>query len=121
VRTRDRLPQTAESHKPPYPARAPAHLWEGFGAPTRKRPGHATFSLRTTHSIITTTSEEGAECTKALGIWGALGGIGATTAWLIGGPIVDGLGWDWIFSINIPSASPRSRARRYSCQRAGAQ
>src|SRR5262249_8374188 len=29
-------------------------------------------------------------------------GIGATTAWLIGGPIVDGLGWEWIFFINIP-------------------
>jgi EmrB/QacA subfamily drug resistance transporter len=53
-------------------------------------------------SIITSTFEEGAERNKALGIWGALGGIGATTAWLIGGPIVDGLGWEWIFFINIP-------------------
>ena len=53
-------------------------------------------------SIITTTFQEGAERNKALGIWGALGGIGATTAWLIGGPIVDGLGWEWIFFINIP-------------------
>src|SRR5262249_62124253 len=53
-------------------------------------------------SIITTTFEEGPERNKALGIWGALGGIGATTAWLIGGPIVDGLGWAWIFFINIP-------------------
>jgi EmrB/QacA subfamily drug resistance transporter len=53
-------------------------------------------------SIITTTFEEGAERNKALGIWGALGGVGATTAWLIGGPIVDGLGWEWIFFINIP-------------------
>src|SRR5262249_62200841 len=53
-------------------------------------------------SIITTTFEEGAERNKALGIWGALGGIGATTAWLIGGPIVDGLGWEGIFFIQIP-------------------
>ncbi len=53
-------------------------------------------------SIIMTTFEEGTERNKALGIWGALGGIGATTAWLIGGPIVDGLGWEWIFFINIP-------------------
>jgi EmrB/QacA subfamily drug resistance transporter len=53
-------------------------------------------------SIITTTFEEGAERNRALGIWGALGGIGATTAWLIGGPLVDGLGWEWIFFINIP-------------------
>src|SRR5215472_16358255 len=68
-------------------------------------------------SIITTTFEEGAERNKALGIWGALGGIGATTAWLIGGPIVDGLGWEWIFFINIPvglaalALSPRCCAR----------
>src|SRR5262249_22535580 len=53
-------------------------------------------------SIIMNTFEEGAERNKALGIWGALGGIGATTAWLIGGPIVDGLGWEGIFFINIP-------------------
>src|SRR5262247_2079220 len=57
-------------------------------------------------SIITTTFEEGAERNKALGIWGALGGVGATTAWLIGGPIVDGLGWEWIFFINIPVGLP---------------
>jgi MFS family permease len=58
-------------------------------------------------SIVTTTFEEGAERNKALGIWGALGGVGATTAWLIGGPIVDGLGWEWIFFINKPKASSR--------------
>jgi EmrB/QacA subfamily drug resistance transporter len=53
-------------------------------------------------SIITTLFAEGTERNKALGIWGALGGFGATTAWLIGGPLVDGLGWQWIFFINIP-------------------
>jgi EmrB/QacA subfamily drug resistance transporter len=53
-------------------------------------------------SIITTLFPEGAERNKALGIWGALGGFGATTAWLIGGLLVDGLGWEWIFFINIP-------------------
>ncbi len=62
----------------------------------------AAIMTPTALSIITTTFEEGAERNKALGIWGALGGIGATTAWLIGGPIVDGLGWQWIFFINIP-------------------
>jgi EmrB/QacA subfamily drug resistance transporter len=62
----------------------------------------AAIMTPTALSIIMTTFEEGAERNKALGIWGALGGIGATTAWLIGGPIVDGLGWEWIFFINIP-------------------
>jgi EmrB/QacA subfamily drug resistance transporter len=53
-------------------------------------------------SILSTTFPEGSERNKALGIWGALGGIGATAAWLIGGPLVDGPGWEWIFFINIP-------------------
>jgi EmrB/QacA subfamily drug resistance transporter len=53
-------------------------------------------------SIISTTFPEGPERNKALGIWGMLGGIGATAAWLIGGPLVDGPGWEWIFYINIP-------------------
>ena len=44
----------------------------------------------------------GAERNKALGIWGALGATGATAAWLISGPLVDGPGWEWIFFISIP-------------------
>jgi EmrB/QacA subfamily drug resistance transporter len=53
-------------------------------------------------SIIMTTFEEGPERNKALGIWSSLGGIGATAAWLIGGPLVSGPGWQWIFFINVP-------------------
>jgi EmrB/QacA subfamily drug resistance transporter len=62
----------------------------------------AAIMTPTALSIISTTFTEGAERNKALGIWGALGGIGATAAWLIGGPLVDGPGWEWIFFINIP-------------------
>lgn len=62
----------------------------------------AAIMTPTALSIIATTFVEGAERNKAFGIWGALGGIGGTTAWLIGGPLVDGLGWQWIFFINIP-------------------
>jgi EmrB/QacA subfamily drug resistance transporter len=63
----------------------------------------AAIMTPTALSIISTTFTEGAERNKALGIWGALGGVGATTAWLIGGPLVDGPGWRWIFFINIPA------------------
>jgi EmrB/QacA subfamily drug resistance transporter len=55
-------------------------------------------------SILMTTFDEGPERNKALGIWAAIGGIGATAAWLVGGPITDGLGWEWIFFINVPVA-----------------
>jgi EmrB/QacA subfamily drug resistance transporter len=62
----------------------------------------AAIMTPTALSIISTTFHEGSERNKALGIWGALGGMGATAAWLIGGPLVDGPGWEWIFFINIP-------------------
>jgi EmrB/QacA subfamily drug resistance transporter len=62
----------------------------------------AAIMTPTALSIISTTFPEGSERNKALGIWGGLGGIGATAAWLIGGPLVDGPGWEWIFFINIP-------------------
>jgi MFS family permease len=39
---------------------------------------------------------------QALGIWTGVGAFGATAALLIGGPITDGLGWAWIFFINVP-------------------
>jgi EmrB/QacA subfamily drug resistance transporter len=70
-----------------------ARAFQGIGA---------AIMTPTALSIITTLFAEGSERNKALGIWGALGGFGATTAWLIGGALVDGLGWEWIFFINIP-------------------
>jgi EmrB/QacA subfamily drug resistance transporter len=70
-----------------------ARVFQGIGA---------AVMTPTALSIIVTTFTDSTERNKALGIWGALGGIGAATAWLIGGPIVDGPGWRWIFFINIP-------------------
>jgi EmrB/QacA subfamily drug resistance transporter len=53
-------------------------------------------------SILMRTFPEGAERNKAIGAWGAAGGIGATAAWIIGGPLIDGPGWAWVFWINVP-------------------
>jgi EmrB/QacA subfamily drug resistance transporter len=62
----------------------------------------AAIMTPTALSIVSTTFPEGPERNKALGIWSMTGGLGATAAWLIGGPLVDGPGWEWIFFINIP-------------------
>src|ERR671915_471549 len=64
----------------------------------------AAIMTPTALSIVMTTFPEGAERNKALGIWGSTGAIGGTAAWLGGGPITDGLGWGWVFFINVPVA-----------------
>src|SRR4051812_3274555 len=64
----------------------------------------AAIMAPTALSILMTTFQEGAERNKALGVWSATGGTGATAALLIGGPLTDGPGWEWIFLINIPVA-----------------
>jgi EmrB/QacA subfamily drug resistance transporter len=62
----------------------------------------AAIMTPTALSIVSTTFEDGVERNKALGVWSLTGATSATAAWLIGGPLVDGPGWEWIFFINIP-------------------
>ncbi|MGI3200492.1 MFS transporter [Streptomyces sp. GLT-R25] len=49
-------------------------------------------------SILLNTFEEGTERNKALALWSGSGGFGATAALLIGGPLTDVLGWEWVFA-----------------------
>jgi EmrB/QacA subfamily drug resistance transporter len=70
-----------------------ARAFQGIGA---------AIMTPTALSIVSTTFPEGSERNKALGIWGTMGAFGATAGYLIGGPLVDGPGWEWIFFINIP-------------------
>ncbi|WP_141881112.1 DHA2 family efflux MFS transporter permease subunit [Homoserinimonas aerilata] len=54
-----------------------------------------------TMAIITRTfpaQQRGA----AMGLWGATSGVAMLVGPLAGGVLVDGLGWEWIFFINIP-------------------
>jgi MFS family permease len=46
--------------------------------------------------------KEGAERNKALGIWGAVGAVGAAAGVLMGGILTTALGWEWIFFVNVP-------------------
>jgi EmrB/QacA subfamily drug resistance transporter len=38
----------------------------------------------------------------AIGIWGGITGLGVALAPLLGGAIIQGIGWQWIFWINVP-------------------
>jgi EmrB/QacA subfamily drug resistance transporter len=55
-----------------------------------------------TLSILTTTFTEGAERNRALGLWGAMGGVGGATGALLGGILTETLSWRWILLINVP-------------------
>ena len=55
-------------------------------------------------SLVMSTFPEGGERNKALAAWSAIGGTGATAGLLLGGLVTAGLGWRWVFFINVPVA-----------------
>ncbi|MEV4420181.1 MFS transporter [Patulibacter sp. NPDC049589] len=55
-------------------------------------------------SIVTVTFAPGRERGIALGIWGALAGLGGTAGVVAGGLLIDSLGWEWVFFVNVPIA-----------------
>jgi len=53
-------------------------------------------------SIVTTTFAEGSERNKALGIWGAIAGLGGAAGVLLGGMLTEWAGWEWVLFVNVP-------------------
>lgn len=53
-------------------------------------------------SILTVTYAARRERNIALGIWGGLAGLGGTLGVVAGGLLVDALGWEWVFFVNVP-------------------
>src|SRR6478672_8737816 len=43
-----------------------------------------------------------AERGKAMALWGATSGVSMVVGPVLGGVLVDGLGWEWIFFVNVP-------------------
>ena len=55
-----------------------------------------------TLSIITSSLPEGPARNRGLGIWGAMGALGASSGALLGGLLTQAFGWPAIFAVNVP-------------------
>ena len=64
--------------------------------------GGAIVSPATLAIISQAFRHGGAERNKAFGIWGGVAGSGAAAGVLLGGILVEYLGWEWIFLVNVP-------------------
>jgi EmrB/QacA subfamily drug resistance transporter len=64
--------------------------------------GGAIVSPATLAIISAAFRHGGAERNRAFGIWGGVAGSGAAAGVLLGGILVEYLGWQWIFLVNVP-------------------
>ena len=55
--------------------------------------------------ILSRTFTEGPERNRALGIFGAAGGTAAVAGSIVGGLLVQGPGWPWVFFLNVPAGA----------------
>jgi EmrB/QacA subfamily drug resistance transporter len=53
-------------------------------------------------STLTTTFRSGRERHTALGVWGAVSGLGGAAGVLFGGLLTEGPGWRWVLFVNVP-------------------
>ena len=53
-------------------------------------------------SLLTVTFPAGRERNTALGIWGALAGLGGTLGVVVGGLLISAIGWRSVFFVNVP-------------------
>jgi EmrB/QacA subfamily drug resistance transporter len=56
-------------------------------------------------STLTTTFTEGTDRHKALGAWGAIGGLASAVGVFLGGLVTEDAGWRWVFWVNLPVAA----------------
>jgi EmrB/QacA subfamily drug resistance transporter len=68
-----------------------ARLGQGLGA---------AMTLPAALSILTTSFKEGDDRNKALGVWGAVGGLASAAGVLLGGLLTQGPGWRWVMFVN---------------------
>lgn len=61
-------------------------------------------------SILTTTFSAPGDRYKAMGAWGAIGGLASAVGVFLGGVITDFIDWRWVFFVNVPAAALILRA-----------
>jgi EmrB/QacA subfamily drug resistance transporter len=52
--------------------------------------------------LVTVIFAEGQERNRAMGVWGAIAGTGGAAGLIFGGVLTTGLGWEWVFFVNLP-------------------
>ncbi|GAA4902983.1 EmrB/QacA subfamily drug resistance transporter [Stackebrandtia albiflava] len=55
-------------------------------------------------SLLADTFPAGPRRNRALGVYGAMGGLGSVVGLLLGGALTEWFGWQWIMFVNIPIA-----------------
>jgi len=53
-------------------------------------------------ALLVVTEPEGPARTRALAVWTAAAAGGGASGWVLGGAISGGLGWEWVFAVNVP-------------------
>lgn len=64
----------------------------------------AAISAPTALSLLATTFPAGPARNKALGVYGAMGGLGSVIGLLLGGALTEYLSWRWVLFVNVPIA-----------------
>ncbi|WP_327258575.1 MULTISPECIES: MFS transporter [unclassified Streptomyces] len=72
-----------------------ARVFQGVGA---------AIAAPTALSLLASTFPAGPARNKALGVYGAMGGLGSVVGLLLGGALTEFFSWRWVMYINIPIA-----------------
>lgn len=75
--------------------------WQFFAARAGQGVGAAMVSANAL-ALLLSRFDSTSTRNKAMGVWGAVGSGGAIAGQVLGGVVVDTVGWRWIFLLNVP-------------------